>query len=278
MALSGSFRTDTLTYVGSSTIYFTFGWSATQSIDGNYSDISWYLDNTKSASGYVNGELEVYASSGSTTLIDYAAPVPSGDTRPRIYNGRQTSGSFRLYHDNDGSGDFWVRIRGRIYVGTASNWNTQKNTTFYLNAIPRASVIGTVSNFNFEDAFSVPITKYSDTFKDALELILSGTTVKSITDYTSGETIQLTDAELLSAYALVGTSNKSATATFKTTTKSGTTTIGTNEKTATGTIAGTAKVRESSSWKRAVPWVKIGGTWKRSIAKVRASNSWKRGL
>ena len=141
-----------------------------------------------------------------------------------------------------------------------------------------ASVIGTVSNFNFEDAFSVPITKYSNAFKDTLELILGGTTVKSITDYTSGTTIQLTDDELLSAYSLVGVSNKSATVTFKTTTKNGTSTVGMNTKTATGTIAGTTKVKESGSWKRAVPWVKIGGTWKRSIAKVRASNSWKRGL
>ncbi len=273
MALSGSYTTPTVTYVGSSTISFKFSWTATQSTTNNESYVSWTLSCTKSATGWVNGELELDAYGARR----YTAPVASGDSRPRISAGTQATGSFTVKHDDSsGTGSFGIAIRGRIYVGTASDWNVRGSTTFYLDTIPRASTLGKINNFNLEDAVTVNVDKKNSSFTDTLELLIDNVAVKTISNYTS-RTVSLTNEELARAYNLISSSATSKIVRFKVTTKNGSTTIGSNTSgDITATVAGTARIKANNTWKRSVPWVKVDGVWRRAVSNVNDSGTWKR--
>ncbi|MFA0814910.1 MAG: hypothetical protein ACC608_03900 [Anaerofustis sp.] len=147
--------------------------------------------------------------------------------------------------------------------------------TVSFDTIPRGSVLGAVSAFNWEDSFSVPVTKYSSSFTDNLTIGIGGTSIKSISGYTSGAAISLSDAELLAAYNALGT-GMNATASFSLQTYSGATQIGTSNASATGTAAGTAYLNAGGSWKRTVPHLNAGGTWKKCIAYTNIGGVWKR--
>ncbi len=145
-----------------------------------------------------------------------------------------------------------------------------------LATIPRGSVIGTISAFNVEDSFSVPVTKYSESFTDTLEIKLGETVIKTITPYTNNAAITLTDAEILAAYNAQG-ANVTSAFTFNTSTYSGATLIGTDEKTANGTDAGTGYIKISGTWKRALPYIKVSGAWKKAVMLIK-NTTWKRGI
>lgn len=161
----------------------------------------------------------------------------------------------------------------RAGTGQYVTWSGSKT----LYTIPRGSVIGTVSNFNLEDSFSVPITKYSSSFTDTLTISIGGTLIKTIPNYTSGTLITLTDSELLSAYNAVAITNTNTTVTFGLTTYSGSTAVGTSSAAATAYLAGTIWIRAGSVWRRAVPFIKAGGSWKRTVAYINKSG-WERGI
>ena len=206
------------------------------------------------------------------------------DTRPLAYNslGYDSESylitkTFTIQHDAQGNatlslrGDFSADAAGGV---TGSNYITDSAT---LDNIPRGSVINSVSSFNLEDTFSVSITKYSSSFEDTLAIKYGGTTIRTITGYTSGMAINLSDSEILTAYNALGT-NMSGTFTFNLTTKSGSTTIGTDSDTATGTAKGTMQINVNGVWKRAVPHINVGGTWKRCVAYFHDGIDWQRGI
>ncbi len=159
----------------------------------------------------------------------------------------------------DGNGDYTV------------SWSDSKSLT----NIPRASVLGTVSAFNLEDAFSASVTKYSASFTDKLELFLDSSLIATRSAYTNAAAVSLTDDEILTAYRLMGTS-ETDTFTFKLSTYSGTTLLGTSTKSAAGTSAGTMKIRVNGAWERAVPYVRVSGVWKKALG-LSYNSSWKRG-
>lgn len=273
MALSGSYTTPTVTYVGSSTISFKFSWTATQSTTNNESYVSWTLSCTKSASGWVNGELELDAYGARR----YTAPVASGDSRPRISAGTQASSSFTVKHDDSsGTGSFGIAIRARIYIGTGNDWNVKGSTTFYLDTIARASTFGKIVSFNLEDQVNVPVDKKNQSFTDTLEVLTGSTVIKTISNY-STRNISFTGDEIARIYSLTADSNKYAGLIFKVTTKNGSSTVGSNQAgPITATFAGTSKVNVNGTWKRAVPWVKVNGVWRRSVSNVNDGGTWKR--
>lgn len=180
-------------------------------------------------------------------------------------------------HNSDGSKTVACSAS---YNGTGY-WDGQWHTVTWsdskvLATIPRGSVIGTISAFNVEDSFSVPVTKYSESFTDTLEIKLGETVIKTITPYTNNAAITLTDAEILAAYNAQGADLTSAFI-FKTSTYSGATLIGTDEKTANGTDAGTGYIKISGTWKRALPYIKVSGAWKKAIILFK-NTTWKRGI
>lgn len=147
--------------------------------------------------------------------------------------------------------------------------------TVSFDTIPRGSVLGVVSAFNWEDVFSVPVTKYSSSFTDNLTIKIGDATIKLLSNYTSGAGITLTDTELLAAYNALGTA-MSAGATFLLQTYSGGSLIGSASAGATGSAVGTVYLNVGGSWKRAVPHLNAGGTWKKSIAYTNSGGVWKR--
>lgn len=187
-------------------------------------------------------------------------------TSKEIFNRTAT-----ITHDTDGT--FSETFQTECTYSTYAT-GTQSGTVAF-DTIPRASEIGAISNFNLEDTFSVPVDKKSPSFTDDLVMKQGSTTIKTILNYTSGASINLTDTELLTAYNAI---DKSASFTFETTTKSGSTVIGTDNAAATGTAAGTAYFKTSGSWKRALPYIKVNGTWKKAIANIKSGGSWKRGI
>ena len=108
----------------------------------------------------------------------------------------------------------------------------------------------------------MPVTKYSAAFTDTLVIKQGATTIKTIAGYTNNADINLTDTEILVAYATI---DKAGTFTFGLTTKSGATTVGADSKTATGTAAGTAYINVSGVDKRAVWYENVSGIWKKCM-------------
>lgn len=176
-----------------------------------------------------------------------------------------------LDHNTDGT--FNEIFETKLTYGTYGTSDISGSVTF--DTISRPSEIGTISDFNLEDTFSVPVDKKSTSFTDDLVIKQGSTVIKTVLNYTGGANINLTDSELFTAYNVI---DKSAVFTFETTTKIGSTTVGTDSATATGTAAGTAYIKIEDSWRRAIPYIRVNGVWKKAIANVKSGGSWKRGI
>ncbi len=249
--------------------HLTVDFTQEKDISNNRSKISWTLKSTGGSSGrytvgptyvYINGEQVFYKKQ-----ISYSA---SSDTFPSSTG--SVSGSIYVNHESNGKKSISVSLTTAVYydgTGTTSG-------TWTLDDIPRASVIGSISNFNVESGCKVPITKYLSSFRDKLEIYVGSTLIKTIDNYTSNSQITFTDAEILKIYNATATNSKSATFTFKTTTYNGSSNIGTSSGSAVGTIQGLAYVNINGQMVRAVPWVKINNVWKRSIPKINNNGSW----
>lgn len=284
MATSG---TNTVVCTTNSQYYLKLNWARTSvSIPNNQStiDVSFYVGRY---SPYYDSARDLTAGDN-TCNITADGQNPGNwyvalDTRPLAYNALGYDNesylgtrSFTINHNSDGTKTFTISASlSCLGAGglTGTNYISMSAT---LDTIPRGSVIGTISAFNVEDSFSVPVTKYSDSFTDTLEIKLGTTVIKTITPYTNNAAITLTDAEILAAYNAQG-ANLTSSFTFKTSTYSGATLIGTDEKTANGTDAGTGHIKVSGTWKRALPYIKVSGAWKKAIALIKVNTEWKRG-
>lgn len=232
---------------------------------------------TFSASGYLQGKIDWSSSSNGSvantstvTAKLYAKRTNGYTTKGQSWSGyvkvgsTQTNISFSssvsvssswvlmatvtatVSHNDNGSGT--VTISGSVKgpSGTALSGNTSSgSSTVTLDTIPRASVLGTISNFILGNAINIPITKRSSSFTDSLTISLSGTTIKTVSNITNGYDVSFTTAELNTIYSKIP-NGTTGTFTFTLTTKSGSTTIGTSVKTATGTIPTSVKPSISS--------------------------------
>ena len=141
MATSGSFDTNHRVS-GSYNTYATFSWWQTgQSIDGNYTDISWSLTGKTASSGQ---NIYVYGVSvtvnGATTSKNFNA---------RMYNGTTLlTGTARIYHNNDGSKNFSASAGLAMY--SSSSWYSGSGS-WNLDSIPRKATIKSAPNFNDEE-------------------------------------------------------------------------------------------------------------------------------
>lgn len=119
-------------YARSSRLYVS--WRQTgQSIDGNYTDISW------TAGIAVGGSNEWYNNAVKITSIYInGSKVSSGGTYSNIIgNGtyQKLSGTARIPHGTDGSKSFSISVAGWFY----GSGNVSGNATFELTPIPRAT-------------------------------------------------------------------------------------------------------------------------------------------
>lgn len=113
-----------------------------------------------------------------------------------------------------------------------------------ITTIPRASEITSVPDFNIEEGLSITVDKKALSFTDTLSIAVGGQTVKTISDYTSGDDITFTDEEQLEIYNLID--DWDDTFTFTLSTYNGGTLIGSDTATATGTIKGDVTIHKTT--------------------------------
>lgn len=130
MALSGAFTGTT----GNQYIFPTIKWSAVQSQDGNYSDVTATLYYSRSNSGYSTSGTW----SGGIT-IDGQWTAGSRHIEVSYQSGTLAmSATVRVYHDADGSRSVTISAAG--YIGGTTLSSTDISQTVTLDQIARASV------------------------------------------------------------------------------------------------------------------------------------------
>lgn len=183
-------------------------------------------------------------------------------------------------HNDDGTMtiEIYAEFNSGQNLSLTKAWATASDVV--LPTIPRASDINAVPNFNFEDGTVVSVTKKAaDIATDYITLKIGDNVIGNATilpDETSS-TISFTSTGLADIYSLIASNTKTATVTVESLTKFGDDTVGTDSTTTTGTIAGTARVKVSGTWKKAIPWVKINGVWTRAVANYKDGSTWRRG-
>ncbi len=179
MATSGSFRTYGYSDYGFPDRY-VFSWSlVSQSIEGNYSDISWKL--------YGDGD----NSSGNFTIVKEKYVTVNGSTQSNAseqhtYNGTTPfSGTARIYHNADGTGSFSASAGGAFFY--YGSYNSTGSGSWSLPTIPRASSVSGGSG-NIGGTTTINISRASSSFTHTLEYAfgsLSGTIATGVgTSYT----------------------------------------------------------------------------------------------
>lgn len=140
-----------------------FSWTATQSISGNSSTISWSLKAVRDVSGNVYAGAFKVVIDGDTVY----KTTQSTEDRIKLYNGTIiATGTKTLKHNGDGTRSFDVYIEGGIYY-YAPNCSGQK--TFELNQIARASSITAVDTVVLGEKCYVRWTPMSESFRYKLK-------------------------------------------------------------------------------------------------------------
>ena len=159
MALSGAFTGTT----GNQSIFPTIKWSAVQSIDGNYSDVTATLYYSRSNSGYTTSGTW----SGGIT-IDGQWTAGSR----RIDVGYQSgslamSVTVRVYHNADGSRNVTISAAG--YISGTSLTSTDISQAVTLDTIPRATTPElSASSVDMGAAVTISLPRASSSFTHKL--------------------------------------------------------------------------------------------------------------
>ena len=271
MATSGSMTTRVV-YQGR---YMQVDWSLTsQSIEKNQSTITFSVYPVGGTSSYYTtgaSHLSVNGTEVKTWARTDMYTAKNGNTR---WTGTYST---TLTHNADGTRSFSASFYTYIFYGDGNpDGYASCSGSWSLPTIERATEISTIPSFNLEDSLLCTFTPATDSFTHSLVVSINNTSIITANPYTSGTALTLTNAQILNAYNAMGDA-KSADFTFALTTYNNGTSIGTKEKLGTGTCAGTARIRVSGSYKRALPWVKVNGTWKKALGFTRNS-TWKRGI
>lgn len=180
-----------------------------------------------------------------------------------------------LNHDSNGEGSIDVVAECHTHntsVGSGGEFSGSAS----LPTIPRTSTINSITGSILEESFSLNYTKSSSLFDDTVVLKIGGTTIKTIIDYSSGDSIELTNQELLNAYAVLGDST-SGTLDFELITYNSGDVIGSSSSSISFTVNGTMYYGINGVKTKVIPHVDINGSRKRCIAFVGVNGVWKRG-
>lgn len=204
--------------------YISFLWSLTsQNVAANTSTISWRLegDGTGQSSRYKAGNFKVVIDG--TTVYS-----TSQDDRIWLYDGTLVaSGNYTFNHNSQGQKSFTVAIQAGIYTYAV---NCTGSGSFSLPTINRVSTITAVNGANINDVLSVNYTEYVAAYTNNLIISFNGSTLQTITNYTTGAGFNLSDSTLNTIYNAIRTA-KTATLGFALQTYSGSTLIGTSPTT-----------------------------------------------
>ena len=214
MATSGSITTNSC-----ESRSLTLSWSlSSQSVSGNYSNVSWTLKGTGSASGYVK--------SGNFQAIINGTTVYSSSTRIELRNGTVVaSGSIQIPHNSDGTKSFSMSCQAGIYYNAV---NCTASGSFTLTTIPRASSVS-MPSATMGSAATITISRASSSFTHTLTYAF-GNATGTIVSKTSSTSVSWTPPLTLANQV---PSAVSGTGTITCTTYNGSTRIGTKTCTLT---------------------------------------------
>ena len=172
MALSGTVNGSVTNKSNYFSFYFT--WSATQSISGNYSDVTvktyWKTNNTYQTFDTVGNRNASITINGTKTSISKVFEC-YWSSNPYLIQTATT----RVYHKDDGSKSITISARANGYAlsygpsaSEASSSDCTASTTVALTTIPRASTISSISNdkmvVNGSNKITVNISRASSAF------------------------------------------------------------------------------------------------------------------
>lgn len=209
MASSGSITTN-----ASQGRSLTLSWSlSSQSVADNYSNISWKLKGSGSASGWVMAGGFKAVINGTTVYST------STDSRIQLYNGTTVaSGTAKINHNSDGTKSFSLSCEAGIYSYAV---NCTASGTHTLTTIPRASSVS-ASAVTMGSATTVSISRASSSFTHTLTYKF-GNTSGTIATKTSSTSVSWTPPVSLASQI---PSAVSGTCTITCTTYNGSTSIG----------------------------------------------------
>ena len=237
MALSGSFYTN----VGSHW-RLQLEWSASQSISGNYSNVTARLY-WIATDGY--GAVNSSASKTCSITVDGSSSSKSGSGMAKLSGNQKKqihSYTKRVNHNSDGTKSFSISAWFDAQVtlsGTYYNRISLSSRSFTLNTIPRASSITSTANWTAPNSKSVTISRASTSFTHTVQWQVknksgSWVNIKTVTGVGTSTSGSFTTSENTLIYqTLDGRSN--AESRIALTTYSGSTKIG-NTVYKTGTV------------------------------------------
>lgn len=217
-------------------IKLRYSWSAgTPNIANNFTPINWTLQLIST-----NSKANISSTASNNYSVTTDGTTSSGTNTVGLNGGATrtlASGSKNIYHGTDGKKTFNFSISQAFditYSGVSIGTITGSGTGT-LDDIPRGSVLGTISNFTIGNAIAIPITKYSTSFSDTLNIYVGDTWIKRVEGLTNNQSVSFTTAELNNIYSALSNVT-SGVFRFVNSTYSGSNIIGTSTKTATGTI------------------------------------------
>ena len=217
-------------------IKLRYSWSAgTPNTANNFTPINWTLQliSTNSTANISSTASKSYSVTTDGTKKEGTNTVGLNGGATRTL----ASGSKNIYHGSDGKKTFnysFSQAFNITYSGVSIGTITGSGTGT-LDDIPRGSTLGTISNFTIGNAITIPITKYSTSFSDTLNIYVGDTWIKRVEGLTNNQSVSFTTAELNNIYAALSNVT-SGVFRFVNSTYSGSNIIGTSTKTATGTI------------------------------------------
>jgi hypothetical protein len=217
-------------------IKLRYSWSAgTPNVANNFTPINWTLSliSTNSTANISSTASKNYSVTTDGTKKEGTNTVGLNGGATRTL----ASGSKNIYHGSDGKKTFsysFSQTFSITYSGVSIGTITGSETGT-LDDIPRSSILGNISNFTIGNAITIPITKYSTSFSDTLNIYVGDTWIKRVEGLTNNQSVSFTTAELNNIYAALSNVT-SGVFRFVNSTYSGSNIIGTSTKTATGTI------------------------------------------
>lgn len=269
MATSGQVRT----YEIDDGTYFYVNWQvASQSVSGNYTDINWQHGvhcrwnydpgGTVQSYGVAVDNEDIY---GGALFYDY---FPMGDHE-------LASGSYRIYHNADGTKTFNLRTSGWVVEGG----ETSGSQDFSLPTIPRYAVTNSVNGSNIESSFSVNYTKYVSSYTYKLRISIPDVVALETISYpTSGASFTLSDSSIQTIYDRFPNTDTFNLG-FRVETYNGSTRLSEGNEVIKSCTKSprVMRLRVNGEWKKTTPYVRVNGQWKKATPYIRKNNEWKRG-
>ena len=199
MALSGSFTTSA--YNNRS---LTFSWSATQSVSGNYSTITWSLKGS--------GSQTQYFKSAPFKVVIAGEQVYYSETRIQLRNGTTVaSGTKTIYHRADGTMGMTASVSAAIY---SYSENVSGSGEWILDTIARGATLSAAPNFDDEGNPQITYSNPAGNSVTELKACIANTTgsivyvpYRDITKTGTSYTFNLTEAERNTLRAACNTAN-----------------------------------------------------------------------